>query len=101
MSALSRYGFVLVLTIHAIGNVLLSSVVSASLICALVTYIVGAGFWLRSTSLTSSTIPTICRGGSSNSGPAPLAIVIRSPTGLPFGQNFAAIDLLIKTTGGA
>jgi hypothetical protein len=49
-------------------------------------------------SRTLPTIPTTCRGGSSNCGPSPLPITMTWPSASSFGQYFLAIASLMITT---
>ena len=66
---------------HVNGKSRLLRAVIASLTCASGTYAIGSGFRFHSASRGSATAPTIWRGRSRNSAPAPVPIVMRSPTG--------------------
>ena len=60
-------------------------------------YITPTPSLLNPFSRTLPTMPTICRGGSSNCGPSPLPMTITCPSGSSFGQYFWAMAWLIRT----
>ena len=77
MATRSDIGSVAVRTAHDSGRTLLASAVSPSVIWLCGTYITPTFAVAASPfSRTLPTIPTICRGGSSNCGPSPLPMTI-------------------------